>query len=155
MTDSSSTNTPEPDNSNETLVARTKVPHSHGQAPFPPYPQSEAAEARGRGPGGWHRQEVGWGAGRGTGHERRSEQSPSADGCASARLPSGCSVPCFVPVPGCPEGAACPAFLAVTFSRGMWQLLTGLSQGCFDQSFLPASPLSPSSGTAAAHCHLQ
>lgn len=32
--DRSSTNTPEPENSNGTPVARSKAPHSHGQAPF-------------------------------------------------------------------------------------------------------------------------
>jgi len=47
------------------------------------------------------------------------------------------------PVPGCPVGAACPAFLGMTFSRETWQLLAPIPQGCFDPSFPPAFPLQP------------
>lgn len=88
------------------------------------------------------------------GTDRRwAGEQAGARGTSGAQ--SGHRAQMAVPVPSCPVAAACPAFLAVTFSRGMWQLLTGLPQGCFDQSFPPASPLFPSSGTAAAHCHLQ
>lgn len=37
----------------------------------------------------------GQGQGQGQGPERRPERSPSTDGCASAWLPGGCSLPCF------------------------------------------------------------
>lgn len=50
--DRSSTNTPEPENSNGTPVARSKAPHSHGQAPFFSFLCSESgSRGWGCGPG--------------------------------------------------------------------------------------------------------
>ena len=45
-------------------------------------------------------------------------------------------------VPHCPVGAACPAFLCLTFTEVMWQLFAPLPKACFDPSFFPA-PLFP------------
>lgn len=44
-------------------------------------------------------------------------------------------------VPHCPVGAACPAFLCLTFTEVMWQLFAPLPKACFDPSFFPAPPL--------------
>lgn len=102
-------------NGNE-LGSITCVSHSHGQTCFPPHPLSQAGGVDERRAGG------------------------------AGRLHGARAVPRAVTehrwhVPGCLVGAVCPAFLGVTFSRGMCQLLHHLPRGPSDQSFFPTSPL--------------
>lgn len=51
----------------------------------------------------------------------------------------------------CPVGAACPAFLCLTFTEVMWQLLAPLPKARFDPFFFPASPFPVE---VSAFCHL-
>lgn len=149
--DRSFTNTPEPENGNEILVVRTKAPDSHGQAPLPPCPQRQAAEAGECGPGRWHRQAP----------LQAGEQAGARD---TSGVQSGHQVQMAEPAPGCPVGAACPAFLVVTFSRRIWQLRTRLPRDILVSPFSLHLPLPPpqarllptatSSDSRGMFCHL-